>query len=159
MNSEEIGKAIKDKFGEAILEDPSDVEGRLLIKVTPESLREVATYTKHELGFTYGDNAHATDTKEVIEMSWYVGHPDSHLLIVLRSDASRDEPILPSLKDLWIGFDWHEREAYDLLGIKFEGHDDLRRIYMPDNWEGHPLREDYVYKRPQYHKPEDEVRN
>ena len=55
-----------------------------------------------------------------------------------------DDPRVPTLEGVFAGMDWHEREAYDLLGIQFEGHHDLRRILLPDDWDGHPLRKDYV---------------
>ncbi len=62
----------------------------------------------------------------------------------------RDNPSIPSVADLWPAADWHEREAYDLLGILFPGHPDLRRILCADDWEGFPLRKDYVFPR-EYH--------
>ena len=58
--------------------------------------------------------------------------------------VSEQNPVVPSLEGLFAGMDWHEREAFDLFGIQFEGHHDLRRILLPDDWEGHPLRKDYV---------------
>jgi NADH-quinone oxidoreductase subunit C len=55
-----------------------------------------------------------------------------------------DDPRVATVEHLFPGMDWHEREAFDLFGIVFEGHHDLRRILMPDDWDGHPLRKDYV---------------
>ncbi|MFN2568889.1 MAG: NADH-quinone oxidoreductase subunit C [Candidatus Dormibacteria bacterium] len=54
------------------------------------------------------------------------------------------DPSVPSLERCFAGMDWHERETYDLLGINFTGHHDLRRILLPEDWQGHPLRKDYV---------------
>jgi NADH-quinone oxidoreductase subunit C len=71
----------------------------------------------------------------------------------------RDKPLIPSVADVWRAADWHEREAYDLMGIVFENHPDSvtdhdgthpRRILCPDDWEGHPLRKDYKFPM-EYH--------
>jgi NADH-quinone oxidoreductase subunit C len=64
--------------------------------------------------------------------------------------VDRANPHIPSVCDLWPAADWHEREAYDLMGLIFDGHPDLRRILLPEDWVGHPLRKDYVYPR-EYH--------
>jgi NADH-quinone oxidoreductase subunit C len=68
-------------------------------------------------------------------------HNDVIRLVV---QVPEDDPRVPTLEGVFAGMDWHEREAYDLLGIVFEGHHDLRRILLPDDWDGHPLRKDYV---------------
>ena len=68
-------------------------------------------------------------------------HNDTCRLIV---QVPEDDARVPSLEGLFAGMDWHERECYDLLGIVFEGHHALRRLLLPDDWEGHPLRKDYV---------------
>ncbi len=60
-----------------------------------------------------------------------------------KDDAAGQLPEVPSVSQVWRTADWHEREVYDLFGVVFEGHPDLRRILMPDDWEGHPLRKDY----------------
>lgn len=64
--------------------------------------------------------------------------------------VDRDHPAIPSVADIWPAADWHEREAFDLMGIVFDGHPDLRRILLPEDWDGHPLRKDYVFPR-EYH--------
>jgi NADH-quinone oxidoreductase subunit C len=62
---------------------------------------------------------------------------------VLKVELPRENPSVPTLENVWAIANWHEREAYDLFGIRFEGHSDLRRILCPDDWEGYPLRKDY----------------
>ena len=66
----------------------------------------------------------------------------SHKLEV-RIETPRDGGVIPSVAHVWRTADWHEREVYDLYGISFEGHPDLRRILLPEDWVGHPLRKDY----------------
>ena len=68
-------------------------------------------------------------------------HNDTCRLIV---QVTEDDARVPSLEGVFAGMDWHERECYDLLGIVFEGHHALKRILLPDDWDGHPLRKDYV---------------
>lgn len=64
--------------------------------------------------------------------------------LVLKVDVPRDNPVLPSVEGIWKAANWLEREIYDLLGVTFEGHPDLRRLLMPEDWIGHPLRKDFV---------------
>ncbi|MFQ5683263.1 MAG: NADH-quinone oxidoreductase subunit C [Candidatus Binatia bacterium] len=64
--------------------------------------------------------------------------------IVLKVDLSREEPRIPTVEGVWKGANWLEREVFDLFGVVFEGHSDLRRILLPEDWSGHPLLKDYV---------------
>jgi len=70
--------------------------------------------------------------------------------IAIKVYTPRENPSIPSVADLWPAADWHEREAFDLLGIDFPGHPDLRRILCTEDWEGFPLRKDYQFPR-EYH--------
>lgn len=74
--------------------------------------------------------------------SFDLGH-----VFALKASIPRDNPHIATVADLWPAADWHEREAFDMFGIIFDGHTDLRRILCPDDWEGFPLRKDYVFPR------------
>lgn len=74
----------------------------------------------------------------------------NHLTLHLRVILDRSSPTISSVSSIWRTGDWHEREAFDLLGIQFSGHPDLRRILLPEDWEGYPLRKDYV-EQSKYH--------
>ena len=102
---------------------------------------------------------------DYLEFQTCVDHPPDHLNFViylksvhfghrvgLKVVLDRNRPALPSLADLWANADWNEREVFDLFGVVFHDHPDLRRLMMPEDWTGHPLRKDYLHpnvvKRP-----------
>lgn len=156
-SAEEIKEKLKAQFGDSILELQDQPNEVLVVRVDLSKLEEVATFIKHDLGFIHPNTLIGTDylDENRIEVSWYVERIDAPLILSLTVDVDRENPICPSLTYIWEGFNWEERETYDMLGVLFDGHPDLRRILLPDDWDGHPLREDYVYKRPMYKKPED----
>jgi NADH-quinone oxidoreductase subunit C len=79
----------------------------------------------------------------VIEVVYHLFSYQHRHEIVMKAQVPRELPRLPSLAALWNNADWLEREQYDLLGVVFEGHPDLRRLLLPDDWVGHPMRKDY----------------
>ncbi|MFO0838435.1 MAG: NADH-quinone oxidoreductase subunit C [Phycisphaerae bacterium] len=83
---------------------------------------------------------HATRQPQTAGGMWSLG---AEIAIKVRVD--RDSPHIPSVADIWPAADWHEREAFDLLGIAFDGHPNLKRILCCDDWVGHPLRKDYEF--------------
>lgn len=93
------------------------------------------------------DNGPATGKMEVVYNLYSI--PYNHHLMI-RVDLPRDSPRIESVSHLWKTADWMEREIFDMYGIVFSGHPDLRRILMPADWEGHPLRKDY--KQQEYYR-------
>ncbi|WP_353718176.1 NADH-quinone oxidoreductase subunit C [Dyadobacter sp. 676] len=91
------------------------------------------------------DNGAAADTMELIYNITSIPYGLNITLktVFPRNTAGNALPSVPTVSHIWRTADWHEREAYDLMGILFENHPDLRRILLPEDWEGHPLRKDY----------------
>jgi NADH-quinone oxidoreductase subunit C len=81
--------------------------------------------------------------RNVIEVVYHLFSYRHRHGIVLKVEADRAKPVVPSVESVWKTANWMERECYDLLGVVFTGHPDLRRILLPDDWEGFPLRKDY----------------
>jgi NADH-quinone oxidoreductase subunit C len=98
------------------------------------------------LGFTFLSDITVVDRFPLeprFEVNYQLLSIEGKQRIRLRVKLAGKEPSMPSITPLFPTANWHEREIFDLFGIRFEGHPDLKRILMPDDWEGHPLRKDY----------------
>lgn len=146
MNSKELAVKLKDKFGE-LISDPVDFRGEITVQVTDaKQIADVCAYAKRELGFDYlvdlsGVDNYGDDPRFAVVYELYGYSHRCHLR--LTTQISEEASELPTVTGVWKTADWHEREAYDMLGIRFTGHPDLRRILM---WEGYPyfpLRKDF----------------
>jgi NADH/F420H2 dehydrogenase subunit C len=104
-----------------------------------------------EFDMAYLSFVSAVDWPDRFEVVYHLTSINRRQSVMLKVPIAKDpRPSVPSVVELWSGANWHEREAYDLFGITFEGHPDLRRIMMSSDWKGHPLRKDYVYEDPQW---------
>lgn len=92
----------------------------------------------------YLRNLSGTDQETHLEVIYHLINLNTKAEVAVRVKTDREAPSIASVTPIWPTADWNEREVYDLLGISFPGHPDLRRIMMPDDWVGHPLRKDYV---------------
>jgi NADH-quinone oxidoreductase subunit C len=142
------------QFPGAVLES-SATELQPFVRVSTESLLAICQFLKEDprcwmdfLECLSGVDLGATaDKVQVVYHLWSIPH--NHRLVVKveapRSGSAHESglPVVPSVAQIWRTANWHEREAFDLVGIFFEGHPDLRRILLPEDWEGHPLRKDY----------------
>lgn len=142
-----IRKIVESKFGAEVFEETMLAKFRPTLVIKPVNWLEVMTFLKQDpsLGFDYVECMVGTDypAKGYIEVAVYVHSMSKNQFICAKVRADRENPIVPSLVDLFHGVNWEEREIYDLLGVTFEGHPDLRRIMLADDWKGHPLRKDY----------------
>jgi NADH-quinone oxidoreductase subunit C len=149
-----IAQLLQERFGDRLLKlVPEDKHPRVHVNV--EHWRDVAEFLKNDPALTLDWLACLSAVDYVADnqfcvvydlTSFDLGHSFAFKVFAPRSDDTH----FPSVCDLWPAAEWHEREAYDLMGIHFDNHPDLRRILMADDWEGHPLRKDYVFPR-EYH--------
>ena len=166
---EEIFQILKDEFQDAVLEIQTELPVEPLITVDPLKIDKVTLYLRDTNGLEFdtlmvlsgvddanGEKIKDDDESEIIKggtLSVYY-HLDSMKLkhkVTLKVSTPRDKPEVASVESVWRTADWHEREVFDMYGIKFLNHPDLRRILMPEDWEEiYPLRKDY--KNPEFYK-------
>jgi NADH-quinone oxidoreductase subunit C len=147
MEPKDIHERLKERFGAKIASSVLEaVDPYLVVETT--SIAEVCRYLKDEsdLAFDTLMCLSGVDTKEKLQVVYHLYSIARRHRVVLKVETPREgEPSVPTVSHLWGTADFHEREAYDMFGFRFEGHPDLRRILCPDDWQGYPLRKDYVY--------------
>ncbi|HEX9016487.1 MAG TPA: NADH-quinone oxidoreductase subunit C [Chloroflexota bacterium] len=116
----------------------------LEVVLPAEQIRQIATLLRDELGYKMLMSVTGVDYKASYQVVYHLYKLDSAYPVVLKCDLPHDDaPEIPSLAPVWPGADFQEREVYDLMGIVFVGHPDLRRILLADDFPGHPLRKDW----------------
>jgi NADH-quinone oxidoreductase subunit C len=134
----------EDCVEEAYINEPNDHLPTLVVK-NEHWLQAAQLFRNHvELSCNYLRNVSGVDYETHMEVVYYPLNMDSRECYCLKVRTDREQPSVPSVTPIWETANWNEREIYDLLGIDFPGHPDLRRIMMSDDWVGHPLRKDYV---------------
>ena len=140
--SQEIAQKIEKKFPKSI----DGEQNEKWIQLKPENWFEIANYLKSDEALLFDSLQCNTgvDLGEGFLESRYNLHSMKHLnSIEIRIKVSIENPEIPSVEKIWRVADWFERETYDMFGIVFSSHSDLRRILLPEDWEGWPLRKDY----------------
>ena len=146
MSALESANKIKAKFG-ALIAEPTEFRGEITLKIADaEQIFEVCNFAKRQLGFDYLVDISSVDNYGE-DPRWTVVY---HLRGIasgeelrLKTDVSEEKSELPSVLPVWRTANWHEREIYDMMGIRFSGHPDLRRILMWEGYPYHPLRKDF----------------
>ena len=140
----DLVKRYKARFGGAILEAWLDRKQAILV-TSPDRLLEIAQYTRDEEKFDYLVDLTAVDwpkrEKRFDLVLILYSFPKNERLRI-KAPLGEDEPV-PSVESVWPTANWLEREIYDMFGIVFEGHSNLKRLLLPEEWQGYPLRKDY----------------
>jgi NADH-quinone oxidoreductase subunit C len=167
MNVDEIHSLLRDKFGPPAITGINAQARDPWIEVAPASIFQVAQFLRDDerlrfdhlndlCGVDYFESDAAKAAKfghePHVELVYHLSSLDLRHQVTIKVKLPRwkdgvagEIPSMPSVADVWAIAEWHEREAYDLVGVRFDGHPNLRRILCPEDWVGHPLRKDYEF--------------
>ena len=145
MTPQEIHACLKAQFGDAIGDWRAPETGDAWVDVVSNRLHDVGRFLREapELEFDFLRLITGVDRGESLSSVYHLYSYTHFHEITLRVDTPRAAPYVPSVANLWAAAEWHEREAYDMIGIIYEGHPALTRILLPEDWDGYPLRKDY----------------
>jgi NADH-quinone oxidoreductase subunit C len=135
---------LKSRFPEAIKEAKIDRARRVTVHFEKDHLQEIASFMREELGFDHVKGVAGVDfpTQKKIDVLYFTGSyskPEiQDIIVILMAELPRDNPTIATSVMIWPSAHFHERETFEMFGVKFEGHPDLRKLLTLDNWEGPP---------------------
>jgi NADH-quinone oxidoreductase subunit C len=144
VTNEDILGRLRENFSEDIIEIPELIDFTVAVK--PEAVADVARFLHDECGLDYLALLTAVDQPERFEVVyhlWSIKDRTTEPFVLKVYIEDKESPAVPSVTPLWRGANYQEREAYDLMGIRFEGHPNLKRILLWEGFPGHPLRKDF----------------
>lgn len=146
MNIQEIHDLLKRQFNEDILELVTPEAGESYIIVAPENILDIMQFCRDydPLNFDYLTDLTGVDAGDKLGVVYRLSSLELKHEVLIKTFLPKDNPNIHTVERLWRAADWHERETYDMYGVTFEGHHNMIRILCPYDWEGHPLRKDYV---------------
>jgi NADH-quinone oxidoreductase subunit C len=140
-----VAAAVADFDADAVTAGKYD-RGELTLEIVPGKIASVCGFLKFDRKFARLSSVTAVDrypTEPRFEVVYHLHSVERHERVRLKCRLPGLDPVIESVTGVWAGANWYEREVFDLFGIRFLNHPDLRRIMMPEDWEGHPLRKDY----------------
>jgi len=155
MNIDKIHERLLDHFGgDVVLSLTAAEEGICdpFITVAGGRIDRVCLFCRVEadLAFDFCQSITGMDTGETLTCVYHLYSYARRQTLVLKCSVPRSSALMPTCTGVWPAADWYEREVYDMFGVVFEGHPDLRRLLLPDDWVGHPMLKDYK-EQPVYH--------
>ncbi len=154
MEALQIAEKIKEKFPDEVL-DIREFRGQVSVTLKKERIVEIGRYVHDdpELSFDYLRDVCGVDymgkKEKRFEVVYHLYSMRHRHMVRLKAEVGEENAGIDSVTPVWVGANWHEREAFDMYGIIFNGHPDLRRVLLPEDWEGYPLRKDYPVKGPE----------
>lgn len=144
MDHAELIRRIRERFSAAVLE-AVEHRGDLALRLHPATLVDVVAFLRDDLSYRFLENLCGVDylgRDPRFEVVYHLTSLETGHRLCLKVGAAESNPRVPTLTGIFPTANYHEREAYDMFGIVFDGHPSLERILMPDDWEGHPQRKD-----------------
>ncbi|KUG04899.1 nadh-ubiquinone oxidoreductase chain c [hydrocarbon metagenome] len=142
LNLEQMVQDLSKSLGDKLI---SSNDGFFeILKIEKTELRALMLKLRDEYGFNHLANLSSVDYNEEFEVVYHLYSIPANDKVCVKTRVPRNSAEVDSLIDIWPTADWQEREVYDLMGIKFKGHPNLIRVLLPDDFDGHPLRKDFV---------------
>ena len=144
-NVPDVAEALKSQFGDDVL-DVGVYAGEYTVRLSKAVIVEAGRFLKDDLGFTYLADLGGLDRfteEDRYEVFYNLVNLTSRKRIRIKIRVDEEDLTVPSVTDVWRAANWNEREAYDMLGLRFEGHPDLRRMYLPEDFEYYPQRKEF----------------
>jgi NADH-quinone oxidoreductase subunit C len=146
LDNATVRARVTERFGAAVL-DATEYRGDLAFRVAPETLPQIAQFLRDDPDLQYIMLTSITGVDYLgreprFEVVYHLRSLVNTHLVVLKVGADEADPRVPSLVPLWPTATYQEREVFDMFGVQFDGHPDLQRILMPEDWDGHPQRKD-----------------
>jgi NADH:ubiquinone oxidoreductase subunit C len=151
LNEAELVDAILTSYSESIKSASVLRTRRVSVVVKKETILELAEALRDEYGFKTPSGAGGVDynRENRMQMVYYLFNPDTKITLTYKVDLPRDNPSLPSLTGVWEAMSFHEREAHEMFGIEFEGHENMIPLLISPDWRGgYPLRKDFTGEAP-----------
>ena len=145
-----VAQAVEAFDAEAVTGGKYD-RGELTIEVVPAKVESICGFLKYDQRFARLSTVTAVDRYPLeprFEVVYHLHSIERNQRVRLKCRLGGTDPVIDSVTPVWRGAGWYEREVFDLFGIRFLNHPDLRRIMMPEDWEGYPLRKDYPVTGP-----------
>ncbi|HKK01714.1 MAG TPA: NADH-quinone oxidoreductase subunit C [Desulfuromonadales bacterium] len=150
MTEQAAAGKLKSKFSDSIL-DVVEYRGETTVIAKKEDVVAICTFLKKDLGFNFLTDLCGVDclgASPRFQVVYHMQNLTTKERLRLKVLVEESDPKVATVSTIWGTANWHERECWDLVGITFDGHPDLRRILMADDWVGHPLRKDYPLQGP-----------